>query len=67
MTHAMDRRTFVKSSAALAALAPLGLRAAEKQKRTLKKALMFGTMSRASRNLSLQVRFQMMRDSRALK
>ena len=59
----MNRRSFVKSSAALAALAPLGLRAADKPKRTLKKALMFSTLGRAARNLSVKERFQLVRDA----
>ena len=63
----MNRRTFVNSSAALAALtalAPRALRGAEKPQRPHKKALMLGTFnSAAARKLSLREKFQMVRDA----
>ena len=62
----MNRRTFLQSSAALAALTPLGLRAAElgKPRRPLKKALMFQTFNSASaKKLTLKERFAMVREA----
>lgn len=60
----MERRIFIKSSAALAALAPLGLRAADPPRRAHKKALMFQTFNGATaRKLSLGEKFQMVRDA----
>lgn len=60
----MNRRDFVRSSAALAALAPLGLRAAQPRKRPHKKGLMFQTFNSATaRKLSVKEKFQMARDA----
>jgi L-ribulose-5-phosphate 3-epimerase len=72
----VNRRTFLRSSAVLAAFAPTARRAAANQKapaaspasgkpaRKLKKALMFGTLrSETSRKLSLKDRFKLVRDA----
>ena len=64
----MDRRSFLKSSAAFAALAPVAFRAADAaatpKKRANKKALMWGTFkSKTSDALSLREKFQMVRDA----
>jgi len=66
----MDRRAFLKSSAALAALTPLALRAAEKTatistaKRANKKGFMWGTLtSKTSQQLSVREKFQLLRDA----
>ena len=60
----MNRRTFLASSAALAALARLGGRAQEKPRRANKKGFMFSTLrSQTSRALSLQQKFQLLRDA----
>ncbi len=60
----MNRRNFLQSSAALAALAPLGLRAADKPARKNKKALMFGTL-RVDREKPKSVleRFKLLREA----
>ena len=59
----MERRTFLKSSAAFAALSTLG--AAKRPPRALKKAYMFGGGGRpdAKNRLSLRERFQQLKDA----
>lgn len=60
----MDRRNFVKSTAALAALAPLAAHAAEKPRRQLKKAYMLGGLKPNAKNpASLVDRFKLLRES----
>jgi len=66
----MDRRAFLKSSAALAALTPLTLRAAEKTatasaaKRANKKGFMWGTLtSKTSQQLSVREKFALLREA----
>jgi len=65
----VNRRSFIHSAAALAALVPLTSRSAEPKpagaaKRALKKGFMFGTLnSPTSKTLSLQQRFQLLRDA----
>ncbi len=63
----MNRRDFILSSAALAALtplAPLGLRAAEKPARRNKKGFMLGTLnSPTARELSVAKKFELLRDA----
>ena len=69
----MNRRTFLKSSAALAALSPLALGAAEPTAasakknpppRSNKKALMWGTLrSKTADLLSVREKFQLLRDA----
>lgn len=65
----MDRRSFLTSSAAFAALAPIALRAAETaapvpKKRANKKALMWGTLnSKTAQALSIREKFALLRDA----
>lgn len=60
----MDRRDFVKSTAALAALAPLAARAADKPRRGLKKGYMFGGLKPNAKNaVSLVERFKLLKES----
>jgi L-ribulose-5-phosphate 3-epimerase len=67
----MNRRDFLKSSAALAALSPLTLHAADaapaggtKSKRKNKKGFMFAMLnSETSKKLSLRERFQLLKDA----
>jgi hexulose-6-phosphate isomerase len=65
----MDRRSFLKSSAAFAALAPVALRAADTpaaapKKRAHKKALMWGTLnSKTAQALSVREKFSLLRDA----
>lgn len=65
----MNRRSFLRSTAALAALAPLAAHAATTPakpagKRPLKKGFMFGTLgSPTARSLSVQQRFQLLKEA----
>ncbi len=60
----MDRRDFVKSTAALAALAPLAARAADQPRRALKKGYMFGGLKPNAKNaVSLVERFKLLKES----
>ena len=66
----MDRRTFLQSSAALAALASVALRAADApaasapKKRAHKKAFMWGTLGgKTAAALSVREKFQLLRDA----
>lgn len=60
----MDRRHFLQSSAALAALAPLGLSAADKPRRAHKKGFMFGTLRVDPKSkVSVLDRFKLLRDA----
>ena len=60
----MDRRSFLKASAVLAALAPLALRAAEHAKRPLKKGFMFSMLgSKAAAKFSVAERFKMVKEA----
>ncbi len=60
----MKRRDFLTSSAALAALGPLGLRAAEKPRRTNQKGFMFGTLRVDPKNKTTVLeRFQLLRNA----
>jgi len=60
----MLRRTFLQSSAALAALSASGVTRAAPAKRSLKKGFMFQTLNTpAARKLSLRDRFQLLRDA----
>lgn len=61
----MDRRIFLKSSAALAALGSLALRGANKPARSHQKAFMYSTLnSPTSKTLSVLQKFQLLRDAR---
>jgi L-ribulose-5-phosphate 3-epimerase len=58
----MNRRSFLHSTAALAALAPLGAATAEKTRRPLKKGFMFGTLAVDPKNrTSVLDRFKLLR------
>ena len=60
----MNRRSFLKSSAAVAALAPLGARAAEKPRRVNPKGFMFGTLAvDPKKRTTVRERFQLLRDA----
>lgn len=62
----MDRRSFLKSSAAFAALSPLALSAAEKAavKRTNPKGFMLATLkSETSQKMSVREKFQLLREA----
>jgi len=60
----MERRDFVKTTAALAALAPLAARAADKPRRALKKGYMFGGLKPNAKNaVSLVERFKLLKES----
>lgn len=61
----MHRRHFLKSAAALATLAPLGIHAAEKSRRAHRKAFMYSTLnSPTAKALSVREKFQLLRDAR---
>jgi hexulose-6-phosphate isomerase len=60
----MQRRDFIRSSAALAALAPVAGRAADKPRRNLRKAYMFGGLRPNAKNGgSLTERFKLLREA----
>ncbi|MSU48130.1 MAG: sugar phosphate isomerase/epimerase [Opitutus sp.] len=61
----MNRRHFLQASAALAALAPLNLRAAEKPARAHRKAFMYSTLnSPTAKTLSVLEKFKLLREAK---